>query len=73
MALRIMLIVRPGAFFSQPPLLPKQEPVGHQAESHVMVPALPGPRLEVVESDFSFGLLEGLLDAVPQAGLADER
>ena len=54
-----------GAFFPQRPVLLHQEPQGHQACRHVVVPPAPCPHLVVVEANLALGVLERLLDQVP--------
>ena len=72
MADRIILTVRPSDFFPQPALLAHQEPVGHLVQSHMVVPAVPGADLEVVQPHVVLGLLEDLFNTVSLPEAADE-
>src|SRR3990170_6442503 len=56
--------VRGGAFFPQPALFAHQEPLRDERAGRVVVPALPGAHLVVVEADRALAQVERLLDEV---------
>src|SRR3974390_690262 len=57
--------VSAGIFFSQPLLLPHQEPQGQQRQRHVVVPAHPAAHLVLPPPPPPLARLQRLLDPVP--------